>query len=151
MLDTQDCLMLLSEIGDNAAIKQLLTNGITPEIIKTINNHRQLDIDAFYTKLRKSYNAKKSQLYGNIVKEKKNDADTVMTTLASLQLQILLFAKNVTEKTSFLKHARLDEISYCIYKYSKDYDLIPCIKILQLVKADCKYFEYVNRHETNEK
>ncbi len=147
MLDTQDCLMLLSEIGDDAAIKKLLVSGITPDIIKTINSNRQLDIDAFYTKVRKSYNAKKSQLYGNIVKEGKNDADTVLTTLASLQLQILLYAKNVTEKVSFLKHARLDEISYCIYNYSKNYDLIPCIKLLQLVKADCKFFEYVNKQE----
>lgn len=147
MLDTQDCLMLLSEIGDDAAIKKLLVSGITPDIIKTINSNRQLDIDAFYTKVRKSYNAKKSQLYGNIVKEGKNDADTVLTTLASLQLQILLYAKNVTDKVSFLKHARLDEISYCIYNYSKNYDLIPCIKLLQLVKADCKFFEYVNKQE----
>lgn len=147
MLDTQDCLVLLTEIGDNAAIKQVLEKGITPEIIKTISAHRKLDIDEFYTKVRKSYNAKKSQLYGNIVKEGKNDADTVLTTLASLQLQILLFAKNVTDKVSFLKHARLDEISYCIYNYSKNYDLIPCLKILQLVKADCKFFEYVNKQE----
>ena len=144
MFTKTDCLTILTELDDREQIENFRRNGITPDIVKFISDHKPLDINNFYIKLRKSYNAKRSQLYGNIVKEK-DDIDTVLTTLASLQLQILLFAKTVTDRNSFLKHARLDEISYCIYNYSKTADLIPCIKILHLVKADCKFFEHINK------
>ena len=70
MITKQDCLILLSEIGATDKIKELLAQP-TPsvEIIKFINDNRQLDLTRFYEKLRKSYNQKHSKLYINIVKE----------------------------------------------------------------------------------
>lgn len=149
MITKQDCLLMLADIDNsNDMIRKVASEGPTLEVIEFINNHRPLYISQFYDKIRKSYNDKKSQLYINIVKEK-DDIDTVLTTLSALQLQIFLFSKNIndTDRSAFLRHARIDELSHCIYNYSKNSDLIPCIKLLQLYKADLKAFEYIKNKE----
>ena len=101
MISKNDCLLLLGKLKDEGidtkeATTKLLTSPSIPiDVIKFINDNRQLDLTSFYTKLRKSYNNKKSNLYINIVKEVE-DPTKVLTTLASLNLQILLFSKEVS-------------------------------------------------------
>lgn len=141
MITKQDCLILLSEIGATDKIKELLAQP-TPsvEIIKFINDSRQLDLTRFYEKLRKSYNQKHSKLYINIVKETE-DVNDVLTTLSALLTQILLFSKNTDDKIMFLRHARADEISLVLNSYFKTYDITNCLKLMRIIKADLKVCE----------
>ena len=150
----QDCLLLLTELQDTGidcipVLQKLIKEGPTLEILKFINDNRQLDVTTFYEKLRKSYNNKKSKLYINIVKEDFTNPKEMLTTLASLNLQILLFAKNVKDVNLFLKHCRFEEINMCLYNYAKTYDFIPCQKLLKLIKADLKVLETVNGRIVN--
>lgn len=149
MISRNDCLLLLTDIQNsgvdvNSEINELLsTNTQIPiSVLKFINEHRTLDLTEFYEKLRKSYNDKKSNLYKNIVSEIKDPNDS-LTTLASLNLQILLFSKKVKDKQMFLRHARLDDINKCLYNYSQTYDLTPCLRLLRLLKADLKALESI--------
>lgn len=151
MITKNDCLILLSELntrGVNTSneMKQLMkSNDIDISILEFINSHMQLDLGKFYEKIRKSYNNKKSNLYINIVKEDYKEPKDVLTTLASLNLQILLYNKNVDNPKMFLRHARFEEIQTCMLNYYKTGDLIPCQKLLRLVKADLKVLEELNR------
>lgn len=151
MITKRDCLLLLSELAakgvDTSSMVKLTLHSqdINIDVIRFINSHRQLDANAFYEKIRKSYNHKKSMLYKNIVTCDEVDcSDSVLTTLASLNLQILLFMNKVTDARMFLAHTRFEEINQSLLNYSKTYDLVPCIKVLQIVKADLKAFEYIN-------
>lgn len=141
MITKQDCLILLSEIGATDKIKELLSQS-TPsvEIIKFINDNRQLDLTRFYEKIRKSYNQKHSKLYINIVKETE-DVNDVLTTLSALLTQILLFSKTTDDKIMFLRHARADEISLVLNSYFKTYDITNCLKLMRIIKADLKVCE----------
>lgn len=127
--------------------KTLLSNEIDIDVIRFINKHRQLDANKFYEKIRHSYNNKKSNLYINIVREELDNPDEVLTTLSSLNLQILLFARTVQNKEMFLRHMRFQDICATLLNYSKTYDLVPCIKLLQIIKADLKAFEYFNKED----
>lgn len=147
MITKNDCLLLLADLEDSGidtkeALRELSKNGMTIEIIKFINDNRQLDLSAFYEKLRWSYNHKKSQLYKNIVKEIENPQE-VLTTLSAMMTQILLFSKNVEDKQLFLRHARAQEISAVLTNYFKTYDISTSIKLLRLIKADLKCLESV--------
>ena len=153
MITRRDCLLLLAELSAHgvdtkeATRAALKSQDIDINVIKFINNARQLDANAFYEKVRKSYNHKKSNLYKNIVTCDEVDcSDTVLTTLAALNLQILLFMNNVTDTKMFLSHMRFEEINQALLNYSKTFDLVPCIKVLQIVKADLKAFEYINNN-----
>ena len=153
MITRRDCLLLLSElsvkgINTDAIVKlSLRSTDVNIEVIKFINSNRQLDANAFYEKIRRSYNHKKSNLYKNIVTCDEVDcSDTVLTTLAALNLQILLFLDNVSDTKMFLNHTRFEEITQALLNYSRTYDLVPCIKVLQIVKADLKAFEYINHN-----
>ena len=90
MITRLDCLTLLFELRDKGVdvdkhIKYLLVHTEpTLDIIKTINNNMELNIRAFYEKLRKSYNNNKSKLYINIVKENSLEPKEILCTLASL-------------------------------------------------------------------
>ena len=151
MITRRDCLLLLSELKlkniDTAMItKTLASPNVDIEVIKFINDHRQFEANAFYDKIRKSYNAKKSNLYKNIVTCDEVDcSNTVLTTLAALNLQILLYVDKVTDAKMFLRHLRFEEINQALLNYGKTFDLVPCIKVLQIVKADLKAFEYINK------
>jgi len=149
MIRKDDCIILLTEIQDeknidvNKYITQLMSTPTIPvDVIKFINKERPLDVFNFYEKLRKSYNAKKSKLYINLVKEDFDKPTDVLTTLASLALQILLFNDKI-ENNLFLKHSRFEEITRVLNNYSKTYDLRPCLKVLYLVKSDIKIFEQI--------
>lgn len=153
MITRRDCLLLLSELSvkgvdTDAMVKVALrSQDANIEVIKFINSNRQLDANAFYEKIRKSYNHKKSNLYKNIVTCDEVDCSgTVLTTLAALNLQILLFLDKVSDTKMFLNHTRFEEINQALLNYSKTYDLVPCIKVLQIVKADLKAFEYINHN-----
>ena len=140
-------LFLLKDEGIEceAQIKQLLLETQPSiEIIQFISNNIELNIRKFYEKLRKSYNDKKSKLYINIVKETELEPKEVLCTLGSLQLQILLFNKNIDDN-NFLKNARFDDISKCMLNYYTTKDIIPCQRLLSYIKSDLKVLEEINK------
>ena len=145
----QECLNLLFELKDNNVdctkqIKQLLVmNEPTIDIIKFINDHQELDLRKFYEKLRKSYNNKHSKLYINIVKCNELEASELVCCLGALLQQVLLFNKTL-DNTEFLKQARFNEILKCLQNYYDTKDLIPCQKLLNLIKADLKVLEEIS-------
>ena len=152
MITRRDCLLLLSELSakgvdtDNMVRLALKSQDANLDVIKFINDRRQFDANAFYEKIRRSYNHKKSMLYKNIVTCDEVDcSETVLTTLAALNLQILLYKNNVTDIKMFLDHTRFEEINQALLNYSKTYDLVPCIQVLQIIKADLKAFEYISK------
>lgn len=145
--------MLLSELAERGIDTSSMMNralralDVDLAVVKFINEHRQFDANAFYEKLRKSYNNKRSMLYKNIVTCDEVDCtETVITTLAALNLQILLYMKDVEDSKMFMSHTRVQEINEVLLNYSKTYDLVPCIKVLQVIKADLKAFEYINKN-----
>lgn len=146
MLKNTDLILLLTEISEQGVdVKKYLNKVITSsttdvDTIAFINNYRSLDVSNFYEKLRKSYNAKKSKLYINIMKDDIKPADC-LTTLASLNLQILLYSEKAQDRQMFLSHSRAEEITRVLNHYYKSYDLIPCYKMIKLIKADILTFE----------
>lgn len=150
MITRNDCLILLNELNVKGidTSKQLLAivaqKNPSIEIIKFINDNRQLDLTNFYYKIRKSYNEKRSKLYINIVKEVE-DPNEVLTTLSAMLTQILIFARTVEDKTMFLRHARAEEISAVLNNYFKNYDITYAQKLLKVIKADIKCIEYITK------
>lgn len=146
MIKKTDILMLLTELQEKGedVSKYIKTLYKTPEIpldtIKFINEHRELDVVSFYEKLRSNYNHKKSDLYINIVKET-DDLSEILTTLAAYNLQVLLFAKKLTDKDAFYKASRVEEVTRVLNNYYKTYDIDKCRLLLTLIKADIKLFE----------
>lgn len=149
MLTKTDLVLILTDIESNGVnvtnqiAKLMKSDSISLDVLKFINSQRQLDVADFYNMIRKNYNNKKSPLYKNLVKEELNEPEDVLTTLAALNLQILLYAKNLEDNKMFLKHSRAEEITRVLNNYYKTYDLIPCFKLLKLIKADLKTFEYI--------
>lgn len=154
MITKTECLGLLFELKDlgidcEKQIKHLITlQQPDIETIKFINDNKELNVRKFYEKLRKSYNHKKSNLYINLVKEPdkiKNPKD-ILCTLASLQLQILLFNKTIDD-VNFLQNMRFDEICKVLLNYYNTKDIIPCQKLLSFVKSDLKILEEISTNE----
>ncbi len=149
MLTKTDLVLILTDIESNGVnvtnqiAKLMKSDSISLDVLKFINSQRQLDVADFYNMIRKNYNNKKSPLYKNLVKEELNEPEDALTTLAALNLQILLYAKNLEDSKMFLKHSRAEEITRVLNNYYKTYDLIPCFKLLKLIKADLKTFEYI--------
>ena len=151
MISKQDVLLLLTELEDNGVdcseyIESLYsTSNNIFNTLRFINNNRALDLVEFYEKLRKSYNHKSSKLYRNIVRCDENaevDPNLTLTTLSALLNQILQF--RVDDKTSFLRHARADEIVKVLGIYFDSYNIGPAQKLLTLIKADLVVSEYIN-------
>lgn len=142
-----DCVLLLTDLQEKGIdvkkqLESVMRNDITPEVIKFINDNRQMDVARFYEKLRKSYNDKKSKLYKEIVLGDEMDASaTVVTTLSALLTQITLFSKSVDDKDMFFKHARADEICLVLAKYFREKDITTCNKLLKIIKSDLKALE----------
>lgn len=150
MLKISDLILLLTELeerGVNGAshqIRQVIGKSeISLDILKFINDNRILDVADFYEQIRKSYNAKKSSLYINLVREDLKSPTDALTTLASLNLQILLFAKHLESPQMFLSHSRAEEITRVLNNYYRTYDLKPVIALRTLIKADLKSFESI--------
>lgn len=154
MITKNDCLILLNELNlKGIDTSQQLLDIIKQkqpdiEIIKFINDNRQLDLTNFYHKIRKSYNEKRSKLYINIVKEIE-DPSEVLTTLSAMLTQILLYSKTVENRAMFLRHARAEEISAVLNNYFKNYDITYAQKLLKIIKADVKCIEYISRKSDN--
>ena len=152
MLTKQDLLLLLTDIEDgginvdNQITRLLRSETITYDTLKFINDNRQFDVSVFYELLRKNYNHKKSTLYINLVKEDLDNPTEALITLSALNLQITLFAKKLSDSKMFLKHSRAEEITRVLNNYYKTYDLIPCLKLLKLIKADLVAFEQIIGH-----
>ena len=155
MISKNDVVLLLTELQDNgidiqdSIIKLFKSESIPLSVIKFINDHRQLDLTAFYEYLRKSYNNKKSKLYISIVKEIENPED-VITTLFSFGLQATLYSKRVEDSQMFLKHARVREITIVLTKYFTGYDLEDCLNLLKLIKADLVACETISGRRNSE-
>lgn len=78
-----------------------------------------------------------------------DDVNDVLTTLASMNLQILLYSKNVQDKNMFLKQSRAEEIAKVLTLYYRDFDLTNCVKLLRLIKADIIAFETISGRREN--
>jgi hypothetical protein len=152
-LKKSDLLLLLTEMQDQgievtSQIRQLVNSTSIPiDILKFINERRLLEITRFYEHMRKNYNAKKSDLYINIVKEVR-DPQEVLTTLSALLTQILLWSRKLDDKQLFLEHSRAREISGVLTNYFKTYDLTQAMQLLKLIKADLVALEHVTGHRT---
>lgn len=152
MITKDDVLLLLGDLRENGVDckeqikKQLSSPEPVIDILKFINDNRQLDLTNFYKKIRKSYNNKKSKLYINIVKETE-DVKEVLTTLSALLTQILLYSKDVENIPMFYKHARAEEITKILNNYFRTYDLTNCIRLLKLIKTDIKVCESFYREQ----
>lgn len=150
MISKNDCVLLLTDleesgvdIGDNI-IKVIKSSTIPLDVLEFINSHRELYLTAFYEKLRKSYNNKKSKLYTNIIKEVE-EPDAMLTTLSSYALQAILFSQKVSDSEMFLKHARVKEVNLALAKYLTDFDLTLCASLIRLIKADMMACEIINK------
>lgn len=150
MINRSDCLVLLNELKNNGIDTSSVTKELiklkepTLDILKFINDNKTLDARLFYEKIRRSYNDHKSKLYLNIVKGNLEPKD-VLTCLASLNLQILLYNKNVDNSVMFLRHMRFEEIQKVMLNYSLTGDIIPCQKLLNLFKLDLKALEEISK------
>ena len=149
MLTKNDLLLLLNEMQASGketsklATRLALSEGVPRAILKYINDNRPLEVAQFYEMLRKNYNHKKSNLYKNLVREELSEPIEALITLSALNLQILLYAKKLDDNKMFLKHSRADEITKVLNNYYNTYDLIPCLKMLKLIKSDLKCFENI--------
>ena len=149
MLTKNDLLLLLNEMQASGketsklATRLALSEGDPRDILKYINDNRPLEVAQFYEMLRKNYNHKKSNLYKNLVREELSEPIEALITLSALNLQILLYAKKLDDNKMFLKHSRADEITKVLNNYYNTYDLIPCLKMLKLIKSDLKCFENI--------
>lgn len=148
MISKLDILSLLNELKERGEDvisyeREVVSSSSIPlNIIKFLNDKRSFEVSKFFEKLRHSYNHKKSDLYLNIVKEV-SDVEDVLTTLASYNLQVLLFAKKVEDKEMFYRNTRVEEVTRALNNYYKTFELDSCLQILSLIKADIKLFESV--------
>lgn len=146
MITKNDCLSLLTTIDDkdtNKYIKILLTDKSIPlEVLQFIADKKGLELMNFYEHIRQNHNKKKSPLYINIVKEN-DDYKDIRTTLSSFLNQALLYSNKLDDSTKFLKGARVEEVSRALNTYFKSNDMGECIAIMQLIRADLFFMEYV--------
>lgn len=148
MISKTDVILLLTELQmkginvDKELAQTLNSSSISLEVLKTINDNRQLDVYNFYQKLRQSYNNKKSKLYINIMKADESALDDprkVLTTLSAMMNQILQFKAD--DQPMFYEHSRCNEILKVLNIYFKSFNLEPALKLLALIKADIKALE----------
>lgn len=148
MLQKNDLVLLLTEMQENGAeitdqLKKVVTSATIPmDVLKFINDSRQLDVASFYERLRKNYNNKKSDLYKNIVKEIDEPME-ILTTLSAYALQVILYSKHAENEHMFFKHSRVEEVTRVLNNYYKTYDITSAMKLLRLIKIDLKAFESI--------
>ena len=150
MIAKSDLIILLTEMQNNGEdvyedIQKVLSSDSIPiDIMKRINDYRTLDIVNFYTKLRSSYNNKKSKLYINIMRADENvieDPKTIVTTLSALLNQILQF--KASDPVSFYQHSRCNEILAAFKVYFETFNLDLALQLLKMFKADILVLEVV--------
>ena len=151
MITKNDCLLLLAELKDRNidtkpyVIKTLNNTSVDIEVLKFINKNRPLELCLFYESLRKRYNEGKSKLYKEIVQIDIKEPKDMIVTLSSLLTQILLYSNKVENKQLFLKHSRADEITKVLYNYFDTFDLTLSVQMLNLIKADLKACELLQK------
>lgn len=152
----QDMINLLLEIKAtkehpecDAKLKELLKmKSPSIDTIKYVYDIKGFQASEFYEKCRKSYNNGKSKLYINIVNVENLSPNEVLTCLASLNLQILLFKEKLEgDVPMFLRQVRFEEIQKAMLIYATSGDIVPCQKLLTLFKADLKVFETFKKDE----
>lgn len=146
MITTNDCLLLLATLKTQGVEvdkieSELMNKGATKKVVKFIKDNGTLSIFDFYHKIRKSYNDNRSKLYINIVKEDFSDVGSIPITISSYVLQTLLFSKKVEDDIMFLKQARYEDCCECLLEYGKTGDIVPCIRLLQIIKSEIKALE----------
>ena len=133
-------------IGINSSVIKTLNNtSVDIEVLKFINKNRPLELGLFYESLRKRYNEGKSKLYKEIVQIDIKEPKDMIVTLSSLLTQILLYSNKVENKQLFLKHSRADEITKVLYNYFDTFDLTLSVQMLNLIKADLKACELLQK------
>lgn len=150
MLQKNDLIILLTDMQEKGIdvskeLRNVATSKTVPlDVLKFINDNRQMDVAQFYERIRKNYNSKRSNLYHNIVKEIDEPLE-VLITLSAFALQIMLYSKHVNEedKEMFFKHARAEEVTRVLNNYYKDYDITSALKLMRLIKSDLKAFESI--------
>ncbi len=149
MLKKNDLILLLTNLQEQgvdvaAKLRKVISSPDIPlDVVKFINDNRQMDVTRFYEQIRKSYNAKRSSLYINLVKEELSNPTDSLTTLASFNLQVLLFAKHLDNPAMFLRQSRVEEVTRVLNNYYRTYDLGPVVKLRALIKSDIKAFESI--------
>ena len=149
MLKKNDLILLLTQLQSNgedvtSQLREVAVSAEIPlDVVKFINDKRQLDVTGFYEQLRKSYNNKRSSLYINLVREDVREPNEVLITLSSLNLQILLYAKHLDNPQMFLSHSRAEEITRVLNNYYRTYDLKPVLLLRDLIRSDLKVFESI--------
>jgi hypothetical protein len=148
MLTKNDLVLILTEMEEQGVVvtnqlrKVVTAIDIPIDVLKFVNDNRQMDVASFYERLRKNYNNKRSDLYKNIVKEVE-DPQEVLTTLSAYALQVLLYSKHVDNVQMFFKHSRVEEVTRVLNNYYKTYDVTSAMKLLKLIKVDLKAFESI--------
>lgn len=149
-LKKTDLLLLLTELQDSGIdvsvqIRSLMKSPTIPlDVIKFINDNRELEITKFYEHIRKTYNEKKSKLYINIMREVEEPQEA-LTTLSAMLNQIMLWNKNVENKQLFLDNSRAKEITLVLNNYLKTYDITQALTLIRLIKSDIKCLESATR------
>lgn len=147
LIDKQDVILLLTQLREEGVdvtnhITATIKSGVSLETLKFINDHRQMDLSAFFEKIRHSYNSNKSKLYRQLMSDyTEEDTYEAICALNSLALQICVYAKHVKDKELFFKFCRLPEIYKCLYEYAHTYNIINSLKLLHLIKCDIKVLE----------
>lgn len=155
MIAKNDLILLLTNLQENGidignrVLEVVKSPGIPLDVLKFINDNRQLELTSFYDKLRRSYNNKKSKLYISIVKDIDNPTE-VITTLSSYALQAILYSKKVQDNQMFLRHARVKEVNLALAKYFTDFDLTICTNLLGMIKADLIACETISGRRTQQ-
>lgn len=151
MLTKNDCMSILVElerdrgINVNPYIRELaLSREPTVNVLRFIAQNQGVEAANFYEMLRKRHNQKKSPLYTNILKEDKEEAETV-TTLVCLLTQISLYGHKLGDaRQRFFEESRAEEITRALNGYFKDGEIGMCQNLLDLIKKDLLVLEYLN-------
>lgn len=147
MLGRQDCYKLLIDIknkGINVDKYFLMLSQsveIPVEVIKFINENRELDITRFYEDLREKHNKRKSKMYYDLMRELEPEESII--TLSSLITRAFIFGKTLStrDRIQFYENIDIPSITSAINEYTKTSDIGKCLEILSKIKNDIKVLE----------
>lgn len=148
MISKQECYKILLEMrneGNNVNEYLNILAGkpkVPSEVIKFINENRNLEVTAFYEKLRSKYNKKRSKLYKTLVDEG-NPPENYVKTLSSFITQALIAGESLDDvkRIGFYRSLKLKECAASLYGYFEDQDLTALINLVRLIKTDIKILE----------
>lgn len=148
MLSKQECYKILLDmradgVNVNKPISQLASaSTVPPEVIKFINENRNLAITEFYRVLRKKSNSTKNKLYKEIVTEVQQPMDKVKALSSFITQGVIAGEKlELKERENFFKALRLKECAKALMNYFENSDIQPLLEMVLLIKNDIKIFE----------